>query len=341
MKGFANPAIRFDVDLDQLDADLYLPKSSATPAAPKSPGIAAATKSPAASGPTKATSTEQPLDLTALRTLNLDGSLRIGALKVMNVRSTQLRADVKALDGLVNINPLSAKLYQGSMNGSASVNAQATPRFAIINNLNGVNVAALTKDAANFDMLEGKGNIGVNLTTRGNTVTAMKKALNGNFSMNLSDGALKGIDIDKKVLAAQALLSKGISAASDFQAADPNEKTAFKEFKATFKVTNGVAHNEDLSLMSQQVRVSGAGDINIGNDSVAYFAKAAIAKTSDGKGGITVPVHVSGSFADLKYKLDYGAMVKEAVKQKVDAKKEELQNRLQDQLKNKLKGLFK
>ncbi|MGA8864505.1 MAG: AsmA family protein [Gallionella sp.] len=327
VKGFANPAIKFDVDLDQLDADLYLPKSSATPAASKSP--------------TKATSTEQPLDLTALRTLNLDGSLRIGALKVMNVRSTQLRADVKALNGLMNINPLAAKLYQGSMNGSLSINAQATPRIAIINNLNGVNVAALTKDAANFDMLEGKGNIGVNLTTQGNTVTAMKKALNGNFSMNLSDGALKGIDIDKKVLAAQALLSKGISAASDFQAADPNEKTAFKEFKATFKVTNGVAHNEDLSLMSQQVRISGAGDINIGNDSIAYLAKAAIAKTSDGKGGITVPVHVSGSFTDLKYRLDYGAMVKEAVKQKVDAKKEELQNRLQDQLKNKLKGLFK
>ncbi len=341
VKGFANPAIRFDVDLDQLDADLYLPKSSATPAAPKSPGIVAAPKSPAASGPAKATTSEQPLDLTALRTLNLDGSLRIGALKVMNVRSTQLRADVKALNGLVNINPLSAKLYQGSMNGSASVNTQATPRYAIINNLNGVNVAALTKDAANFDMLEGKGNIGVNLTTQGNTVSAMKKALNGNFSMNLSNGALKGIDIDKKVLAAQALLSKGISAASDFQAADPNEKTAFKEFKATFKVTNGVAHNEDLSLMSQQVRVSGAGDINIGNDSVAYLAKAAIAKTSDGKGGITVPVHVSGSFSDLKYRLDYGAMVKEAVKQKIDAKKEELQNRLQDQLKNKLKGLFK
>ena len=327
VKGFADPAIKFDVELDQLDADLYLPKSSATAAAPKSP--------------TKATSPEQPLDLTALRTLNLDGSLRVGALKVMNVRSTQLRADVKALNGLVNINPLSAKLYQGSMNGSLNVNAQATPRIAIINNMNGVNVAALTKDAANFDMIEGKGNIGVNLTTQGNTFTAMKKALNGNFSMNLSDGALKGIDIDKKVLAAQALLSKGLSAASDFQAADPNEKTAFKEFKATFKVTNGVAHNDDLSLISQQVRVSGAGDINIGNDSIIYLAKAAIAKTSDGKGGITVPVHVSGSFTDLKYKLDYGAMVKEAVKQKVDAKKEELQNRVQDQLKNKLKGLFK
>lgn len=327
VQGFADPAIKFDVDVDQFDADLYLPKKSTEAAKPQA-------KEP-----------EQPLDLSALRRLNLDGSLRIGALKVMNVKTTQLRVDVTALHGLVNVNPLSAKLYQGSMNGSLSVNAQATPGIAIIQNLNGVNVAPLAKDAANLDMLEGKGNIGVNLTTHGNTVSAMKKALNGNFSLNLADGALKGIDIDKKLRAAQALLSKGASAASETQSANKDEKTAFKEFKATFRVTNGIAHNDDLSLRSELVRVSGAGDINIGNDSIDYVAKAAIAKTQDGKAGITVPLHVSGPYTDLKYTLDYAAMLKEAVKQKVDAKieatKEDLKAKAQEQLKGKLKGLFK
>ena len=123
VKGFSDPAIKFDMDVDQFDADLYLPKTPAT----------------GASAAPKAKEPEQPLDLSALRKLNLDGSLRIGALKVMNVKSTQLRVDVKALNGLVNINPLSANLYQGSMNGSLSVNAQATPSIAIIQNLKGIN----------------------------------------------------------------------------------------------------------------------------------------------------------------------------------------------------------
>jgi AsmA protein len=331
VQGFADPAIKFDVELDQLDADLYLPKKSAAAAAPPTPSQA---KEP-----------EQPLDLSALRKLNLDGSLRIGALKIMNVKSTQLRVDVKALNGLVNINPISARLYQGSTSGSLSLNAQTTPSLAIIQNLNGVNVAPLAKDAANLDMLEGNGNIGVNLTTRGNTVSAMKKALNGHFSLNLIDGAVKGIDIDKKLLAAQAMLSGGGGVTSESLAANPGEKTIFREFKATFKVTNGVAHNDDLSLRTDLVRVSGAGDINIGNDSVAYLAKAAIARTAGGGSGITVPVHVSGPYANLKYTLDYGAMLRDAVKQKVDEKiesrKKELENQLQDQLKDKLKGLFK
>jgi AsmA protein len=331
VQGFADPAIRFDVELDQLDADLYLPKKSAEAAKSQSPS--------------QAREPEQPLDLSALRKLDLDGSLRIGALKLMNVKSTQLRIDVKALNGLVNINPVSARLYQGGMSGSLSVNAQATPSFAIIQNLNGVDVAPLAKDAANLDMLEGRGNVGINLTTRGNTVSAMKKALNGHFSLNLADGAVKGIDIDKKLLAAQAMLSGGGGVTSESLAVNPGEKTTFKEFKATFKVSNGVAHNDDLSLRSELVRVSGAGDINIGNDSVDYRAKAAIARASDGKSGITVPVHVSGPYTDLKYTLDYGAMIREAVKQKVDEKvqsrKKELENQLQQQLQDKLKGLFK
>jgi len=323
---FSNPAIKFDIELDQLDADLYMPKT-------------------AAAAEPKAEQPEQPLDLSALRKLNLDGSLRIGSLKVMNVKTTQLRVDMTALNGLLNINPVSAKLYQGSVNGSLSVNAQGTPHVSIIQNLNGINIAPLVKDAANLDMLEGKGNVGVNLTTQGNTVSAMKKTLNGNFSLNLANGVLKGIDIDKKLLAAQAMLSKGGSANKESFAVNKDEKTEFKEFKATFKVNNGVAHSDDLSLKSEQVRVSGAGDINIGNDSIDYEAKAAIAKTADGKGGITVPVRVSGPYSSLKYTLDYAAMVKEVAKQKVDAKveakKEELKTKAQEELKNKLKGLFR
>src|SRR3990167_6572402 len=149
VNGFTEPAIHFDVDVDQFDADLYLPKKS--PNEPKS-------------GSPKSGEAEQPLDLSALRKLKLDGSLRIGSLKMANVKATNVRLDVKARNGQMNVAPLSANLYQGSMKGSLSVNAQATPSIAINQNLNGINIAALSKDAADFDTLEGKGNVGMNLT---------------------------------------------------------------------------------------------------------------------------------------------------------------------------------
>jgi AsmA protein len=323
VKGFAEPAIKFDVDVDQFDADLYLPKKSSQAAKPQS------------------TEPEQPLDLSALRKLNLDGSLRVGALKVMNVKTTQLRVDVKALNGLVNINPLSAKLYQGSMNGSLSVNAQSTPSFAINQKLNGISIAPLLKDAADLDLAEGKGNIALDLTTQGNTVSALKKALNGSVSVNLADGAIKGINLTKLVQGIQNL-SKDTRAQT--LGVDKSEKTEFSEFKANFKVHNGVAHNDDLAAKSTVLRVSGNGDIDIGHDNMNYNAKAALAKTEQGKTA-TLPVNVSGSFDAVKFKVDYGALLVDVAKQKVDEKKEKViedaKAKLQDQLKKGLKGLFK
>lgn len=318
MSDFANPYIQFDVDADQLDADLYLPKKA------------------------KANQPEQPIDLSALRKLNLGGSLRIGRLKAYNIRLSNLSLNVKAHKGLLDVSPLSASLYGGSMNGGFSVNAQASPVIAVNQKLVGIDVAALTKDAADFDMLEGRGNVAMNLSMQGNTVSRMKKALNGNLSLNLVDGAVKGINVAKALRNAQGVLT-----GTQTQAANRNEKTDFSELKASFKVKDGVAHNDDLSLKSPLLRVAGSGDIDIGNSSMNYLAKATLAKTLEGQGGldqvsgITVPVRIAGPFDNLKYTLDFSAMANEAAKQKIEETRQELKKKAQEQLKDSLKGLFR
>lgn len=325
VSNFSNPAIRFDVEVDQFDADPYMPKK------------AGGTADKAASA-----APEQPFDLSALKKLNLEGGLRIGALKAANVKVSQVRVEVKAHNGMVSVNPLSANLYGGSMAGSVTVNAaQAVPSFTIAENLGGIQVAPLLKDAANFDMLEGKGSVSVNLNAQGNTVGALKRSVNGSMALNLADGAVKGINVAKK------LREFGKGGASQTMAASNEEKTDFSEMKASFKVKDGIAHNDDLLMKSPLLRLAGNGDINIGNDSINYLAKATLANTLEGQGGkdsvggITVPVRLSGPFSDLKYTLDFGAMVSGAAKQKIEAKKEEVKTRLQDELKGGLKGLFK
>jgi AsmA protein len=320
VKGFANPAIRYDLELDQLDADLYLPKKAAT-----------AEKSEAAAEP------EQPFDLTFLQKLNLEGGLRIGKLKVANVQSAKLRVDVKAHNGQLNVSPISAELYQGSVSGSIAINAaQKVPGFAIKQSLEGIDIGPLLKDAVNLDMLEGKGDVDLNITTQGNTVSALKKGLNGAAAINLADGAVKGVNIARKLRE----FGKG---GADTETANKNEKTDFSEMKATFRVKNGVAHNEDLSLKSPLLRLSGKGDIDIGNDSINYLAKATLAGTLEGQGGkdvvggITVPVRLLGPYSDLKYKFEFGSLISDSARQKVESKKEELKSKLQDQLKGFLK----
>jgi AsmA protein len=328
VNNFKVPVIRYDLEIDQFDADPYLPKKADTTQQDKS----------------KKAGPEQPFDLSALKSLNVEGSLRIGSLKAANIKATQLRVDVKARDGLVNISPLSAKLYQGSIDGKVSLNAD-TSSFAINEKLNDIDVAPLLKDVANMELAEGKGNIALDLTTQGTTVSALKKALNGTVSVNLGNGAIKGINLGKLVQGVQNL-SKDTKAQT--LGVDKSEKTEFSEFKANLKVKNGVAHNDDLAVKSTILRITGNGDIDIGNSNLNYNVKAIFAKTEQGKTA-TLPVNVSGPFDALKFKVDYAALLTDVAKQKIDEKKEELKAKVkgdakakvQNELKKGLKGLFK
>ncbi len=308
VNGFVPPGVTFDVDIDQLDLDRYAPQGGGAQAG-------------------KGGGADAPIDLTALRSLRANGKLRIGSLKASNLKASNVRLDFKANGGRVEVSPLSANLYQGSMNGALSVNAaEAVPSFAIKQNLSGVAIGPLLKDLANKDTLEGNGTVNLDVTTRGATVGALKRALNGGASVNLRDGAIKGIDVAGTIRNAQAKL--GSLKGQQTQAADKSQKTDFSEMSGTFAIRNGVASNNDLTMKSPLLRVAGAGDINIGEDSINYLVKASLVATSKGQDGratsdlkgITVPVRATGPLAAPSFGLDFNAMLTDTVKQQAEEK---------------------
>ncbi len=308
VNGFVPPGVTFDVDIDQLDLDRYAPQGGGAQAG-------------------KGGGADAPIDLTALRSLRANGKLRIGSLKASNLKASNVRLDFKANGGRVEVSPLSANLYQGSTNGALSVNAaEAVPSFAIKQNLSGVAIGPLLKDLANKDTLEGNGTVNLDVTTRGATVGALKRALNGGASVNLRDGAIKGIDVAGTIRNAQAKL--GSLKGQQTQAADKSQKTDFSEMSGTFAIRNGVASNNDLTMKSPLLRVAGAGDINIGEDSINYLVKASLVATSKGQDGratsdlkgITVPVRATGPLAAPSFGLDFNAMLTDTVKQQAEEK---------------------
>lgn len=338
---FTPPTYTFDLSVDKLDADRYLQKSGGSQPAPK--------------GEPKATPPEQPIDVTALKDLNASGTIRIGSLKVSNVKTSNVRLDIKAANGRLDVNPIAANLYKGSLAGALAVNAAATPTFTVKQKLSGIDIGPLLKDLADKDMLEGRGNVALDVTAQGNTMSALKKALGGTAALRLTDGALKGINIAGSIRSAKAKL--GTLRGEQVQQADKTEKTDFSELSATFNIKNGVAHNNDLSMKSPLLRVGGEGNINIGDDSLDYLIKAAVVGTTKGQGGreladlqgVTVPVRVSGPLDAPSYKLDFAALATDAAKQRLEgAVKERIEKQLgggaQDGkgggLKDRLKGLF-
>jgi AsmA protein len=88
--------------------------------------------------------------------------------------------------------------------------------------------------------------------------------------------------------------------------------------------------------------VSGAGDVNIGEDSLDYVVKTGIVGTMAGQGGkeltelkgMTVPVRVYGPYAALKYKVRLSQMIggKEQLDAAKQTAKEAAKSKLQDLL---------
>jgi AsmA protein len=293
---FHDPIYSFNLNIDKLDADKYITKSDQP-----------ATKS----------SGDTPIDLSALKKLNASGEAKIGWLKLANVKTQNVNIGLKAADGIATVSPFAANLYQGSMDGLLKVDARSTPSITFKQSMKNIAIGPLLVDAINNDMLEGKGTLNVDVTTTGNTVSALKKALAGKSTVNLADGAIRGIDIPgtlRDIKSKVALFQDKSSIG-----ADEKKKTDFSELSASFDIKNGVAHNEDLTMKAPILRLAkgdSRGDIDIGNETINYLAKPTIVKSLKGQGGadldslagLSIPVKITGTFSAPKYGMDFAAI---------------------------------
>ena len=321
----SSQGLRFTLGVDRLNLDRYLP--------PPAKGVSAR-----GAGASPAQQADKPIDLSALKGLNLKGSVKVGELVVSNVKAEKVEVGVQAAAGRIEVKPLSASLYGGSFSGGASVDA-GNNHIALKGKLEGVAIGPLLKDALDNDLLEGRGDVALEVQTAGASVAAMKKALSGSASVSLRDGALKGINLGEAMNKARAFA--GSKSAAE-HAGGTAERTDFAEILASFVIKGGIAHNEDLSARSPLLRLSGSGDIDIGANAIDYLAKASLVATSSGQGGpdaaglrgVTVPVKISGTLDAPRFRADLGAAVGDVVKQRAEEK-------LKEQVQDRLKGLLR
>ncbi len=312
------PGLRYALSIDNIDADRYLPPASETDttiAPPASAGAAAAST--------------LPMEL--MRQLDIDGQLDIGKLKVSGLHINNITTSLQAKDGLIQLQP-AAKLYQGQYQGRIQVDARNdVPRFKLDETLNNIEAGPLLKDLMDDDMLSGKGSISAKLTTQGHTPEEMTKTLNGTLSVDFNNGQLKGFNLAQMVREAKAKIKKQPPPAKD-----ASKGTDFTELSGSFKIINGVVHNNDLSTKAPFVRIDGKGKIDLVNEQLDYTVNAAIVKTEQGEGGaaldelkgLKVPVRITGSFAQPKFDLQYDEILKARAKEELAKAKAKLKARL-------------
>ena len=131
-----------------------------------------------------------------------------------------MSAQLNAANGRVSVAPHSAKLYEGTISGEVTVDANRN-HIALKEQLQDVSIGPVLRDFADQDRLEGKGNVALDVTTSGATVNAMKRALAGTAKVNLRDGAIKGINIGEVIRKARSALGAALAGQLPSSVASP------------------------------------------------------------------------------------------------------------------------
>jgi len=316
-------AMSFDLAVDRIDLDRYRSPETQTP-------------QPAAKTAANATA---PPPSDPFKTLQLDGKLTIGNVKVSNIALSQVHLGITAKDAVTHIAPVTAKLYGGDYSGDITLDDRGTvAALKIDQSMTAIDMAPLLKDFAKTQRISGHGTVTTNLTARGLGGDELLKTLNGRLTVNVDNGAVEGIDLWFEINRAVALIQK-----QAVPSGNSSGRTKFDAFKASADIVNGVATTKDLNIASQNLRVAGQGTTNLVTNAINYDVKATILKeapTTAGAAGKTladIPLTITGTTTNPAVRPDLEALAKARIQQELDQHKGELQQKLTD----KLKGLLK
>ncbi|MGP8307779.1 AsmA family protein [Vibrio sp. YIC-376] len=301
------------------------------------------------SSESKSTEPEVEPDLSALNTLDVKGDITIDKFKAANAKMEAVKASFTINRGVFDLTSFSSQLYQGTISAKAKLDARKSPAtYSVQNTIKGVSVQPLLIDVADNDKLEGTGNIGINVQGSSLTPTGIKKNLAGTVDINFADGAVNGINVAQLIRENYAKF-KGQTVEGTTEA----KKTDFSSMTATLKLNKGVVTTDNMQAQSPLLRVRGKGQANYINETVDFTISTSIVGTLEGQGGknidelkdITIPINVSGNWADPKFKLVFDDILKQKAQKEIDRGVEKITDKIKDEKTKEavdglLKGLF-
>ncbi len=293
IKDFKTDELGFDLTMDKLDADRYLP--SPQPGTPDRPRE-------------EIDIDKVGIPLRTLRSLNMEGHLHVGQFTLLGAKATDFDMGLSAHTGLVHLTPLSASVYGGSVEGDVQVDASTdSPVVAEDIKVKGVQLAGLAQGLAGSDRISGTVDMDTATRALGRTVGELRHTLNGHMSYTIKNGALGGVNLWDAVVRAYAERQHLPAPAPAAQ------QTQFGYLHGSASITRGVLYDRSFSAILPFMSVSGAGKLDLAELTVDYALTGRVTGVPrsgsldlSGLKGTSFPVHMSGTLANLSVRPDLG-----------------------------------
>lgn len=309
----------FDFDLNP-----YLTGQTPPPAPAAEVAAAAEAPQPSAAAPSaeiaavdpaprvldvRAAPSEAPISFAGLKAFNADIELTTAAVLVHRMRIDTSRSNLVLNDGYLAGTMHSMALYGGSGSGRFEIDAREpdariTQDFAF----SGLDARRFLTDAINFNNIEGRAEVALNVRTRGRTQSALIGALDGSTHLEVISGTLHGVDLGG--------VSTTIRNALRGELIAPEATTRFQGMSATFLISDGVLASDDISFNTADLRIPGIGLIDLPRRRLDLR----LAPRSP-RGGIVFPFAIRGPWSQLGYNADISDRVLREVGARVQAVK--------------------
>ena len=234
-----------------------------------------------------------PLAVDGLNSIDLD--LRLSAARITLARAklgrTAIAANLRGGKLLLTIGE--SRAFGGVLKGSMALSpSDAGAEFKSQLQFTDVDLEKCLGEIFQVRRLDGRGDIAVALDSSGNSVLGMTRGLNGTANLTGRQGSLVGWNVEQLL---RRLERRPLSGTGDFR----NGRTPYEKFAADFKIVDGIATVEHVSLEGSKVRLGLAGSASIPARDFDLHGVAALASTSaDAPPAFELPFVVQGPWDD-------------------------------------------
>ena len=293
---FADPHFVFDLDVDRINLDRYLPPSSEAPSAPDQE--------------------DQGFDTAALADLNLAGRISAAELQASGLDLTGFSTGIDVAEGIGRIEPLAADLYGGEFQGGAEFDVRAGgPLVSLQGSLYDVDISGLQSGLSGEPArTSGTGIVDVELTGIGDNLDEVLSTATGSIEFILRDGAMEGFNLDHTLCDLYNQLG-GYPRPAQVAV----DATRYSLMRGTAQVRDGIAQTTDLLGNMATIEVTGGGRVDLVNFGIDFDLDAEMTtpnqipgcETMDGLVGRSIPVVVGGTVAEPRIGPDFGELLRQ------------------------------
>ena len=241
-----------------------------------------------------------------IKQLAFTGSFSAKELQQKKIIVSNIKASIKAANGVFELKPFSFELFKGKGDGDAKADMSgSTLGIKLDFKLAKFNLETLEDALGQKRNIGGDANMDLAITAHGKDQKQSMSSLNGKFSITGDNLILYTMDLDRKLDKIESkqggldVLDLGTVFGLDtiFGAAQPSgERGAIKKLVSDWKLTNGTAETTDVAVSTVKHRVAMKGKINLVSERYENLMIGVI----DGKGCSTLKQTLNGPLTKPK-----------------------------------------